>query len=240
MEHNSLAGQLLVVILGEGDVDVLLLAGGHAHHLLLKAGDELAGAQLQVKVLALAALEGHAIVEALEVDVGGVAHLSGPVNGLSGGNVLSHPIQLGLNLLVGDGSLGLLYLKALVLAQGDLRIDLGGQGQGDGAVVLDLHIGQAGTADGLEALLLGNGKVINLGENLLQAVFVENVSAVQSLDHLPGSLALPEAGNQNLLAGLQISLVDAGLHQILVDFHHDGGLVAVSFNVLYVHWLLSS
>ena len=41
VEHDGLAGQLLVVVLGEGDVDVLLLTGAHADDLLLKAGDEL-------------------------------------------------------------------------------------------------------------------------------------------------------------------------------------------------------
>ena len=56
------------VVLGEGDVDVLLLTGLHADDLILKAGDKAAGAQLQVEVLTLAALEGNAVVEALKVD----------------------------------------------------------------------------------------------------------------------------------------------------------------------------
>ena len=109
VEHDGLTGQLLVVVLGEGDVDVLLLTGAHADDLLLKTGNKLAGAQLQVKVVALAALEGYAIVETLEVDVGGVAHLGGTLHGLGGGDVLRHPIQLGLHLLVGDADLGLLH-----------------------------------------------------------------------------------------------------------------------------------
>ena len=234
MEHHGLTGQLLVVVLGEGDVDVLLLTGAHADDLLLKAGNKLAGAQLQVKVVALAALEGNAIVEALEVDVGGVAHLGGTLHGLGGCDVLRHPIQLGLHLLVGDVDFGLLHFQPLVLTQSDLGVDFGGQGQGDDVVVADLHIGQVGTVDGLE-ILLGNGKVINLGENLLQTVFVENVGAIHGLDHLSGSLALTEAGELDALAGLHVSLVDAGLHQFLVDFDNDGSLVAFSFDALYVH-----
>ena len=240
MEHDGLTGQILVVVLGEGDVDVLLLAGAHADHLLLKAGDKLSGAKLQVEVLALAALEGNAIVEALEVDVGGVAHLGGTLHGLRGGHILGHTVQFGLHLLVGNSGLSLLHLQALVLAQRNLGVDFSGQGQGHAAVLANLHIGQAGTADGLQALLLRNGKVINLGENLFQTVFVENVSAVHGLDHLPGGLALTEAGNHDLLTSLEVGFVDTGLHQILVDLHNDGSLIAVSFDALYVHWFKSS
>ena len=234
MEHDGLTGQLLVVVLGEGDVDVLLLAGAHADDLLLKTGNELAGTQLQVKVVALAALEGYAIIEALEVDVGGVAHLGGTLHGLGGSDILRHPIQLGLHLLVGDVNLLLLHFQTLVLAQSDLGVHLSGQGQGDDVVVADLHVGQVGTADGLE-ILLGNGEVIDLGENLFQTVFVENVGAIHGLDHLSGSLALTEAGELDALAGLHVSLVDTGLHQFLVDFDNDGSLVAFSFDALNVH-----
>ena len=49
VEDDRLAGQVLVIILGEGDVEILLLAGLHADDLILKAGDEAAGAQLQAR-----------------------------------------------------------------------------------------------------------------------------------------------------------------------------------------------
>ena len=57
MEHNGLAGQLGGIVFGEGDVDILLLTGLHADELILKAGDKAAGADLQIEVLALAAVE---------------------------------------------------------------------------------------------------------------------------------------------------------------------------------------
>ena len=236
MENHRLASQFSMVILGEGDVDILLFTHIHADNLLLKAGNELTGTQLQVKVSALAAVEGNAIVKALKVNVGGVAHFSSTLNILSGSNVLSHPIQLSLNLSIGNGNLSLLHFQALILAQSDLRVDLGGQGQGNHTVVTDLHIGQVGTTNGLE-LLLGNGKVINFGEDLLQAIFIEDVGAIHSLDHLPGSFALTEAGDLDILASLHVSLVDTGLHQFLVDLNNDGSLVALLFNALYVHLL---
>ena len=225
-----------MVVFGEGDVDVLLLAGAHADYLLLKAGNEGMRAQLQVIVLALAAVEGNAVQGAQEVDVGGVAVLGGAVHGLGSSHILSHPVQFRLDLSLGDFRLGLLHFQVLVLAQSDLRVQLGGQGQGHGlALVVDLHIGQAGTADGLQVLLALHGEVIDLGEDLFQAIFIENMSAVHGLDHLPGRLALPEAGQGDVLPGLHVSLVDAGLHQVMVDLHHDGGVVAVFLYALDVH-----
>ena len=61
------------------------------------------------------------------------------------------------------------------------------------------------------------------------------MGAVHTLDHLSGGLALAEAGDHDALAGLHISLVDTGLHQFLVNFHHDRGFVAISFRALNVH-----
>ena len=90
MEHNGLAGQLGGIVFGEGDVDILLLTGLHADELILKAGDKAAGADLQIEVLALAAVESHAVVEALEVDGGGVALLHGTLHAHQTAVALGH------------------------------------------------------------------------------------------------------------------------------------------------------
>ena len=237
MEHNGLASQILVIVFGEGDVDVLLLAGRHAHQLLLKAGDEGTAAQLQVVVLALAALKGNAVIEALEVDIHGVAHLSGTVRGLGGGYILRHSVQLRLHLCIRHDRLSLFHFQALVLAQRDLGVHVGHQCQGNHVLVINVHVLQRGTADRLE-VLTGNGKIINLGEDLFQTVFIENMSAVHALDHLPGSLALPETGDHDALASLHVCGINTGLHQLLVDLHHDGSLVAILFGTLDNHYVI--
>ena len=69
------------VVLGEGDVDILLLAGLHADQLVLETGDKATGADLKIKVLALAAIERLAVVKALKIDIRGVALLHGAVHG---------------------------------------------------------------------------------------------------------------------------------------------------------------
>ena len=105
------------VVLGEGDVDVLLLAGLHADDLILEAGDKAAGAELEVEVLTLAALEGNAVVEALKVDVGGVALLGGAVHAHETAVAVGHLLQAGVDVGGHDLDLGLGGLKALVLAR---------------------------------------------------------------------------------------------------------------------------
>ena len=105
---------------------------------------------------------------------------------------------------------------------------------GNDVLSVDVHIGQAGTANSLH-ILLDNSLFINGGEDFLQAVLKEDVGAVHSLDHLSGSLALTEAGDHDVLAGLHVCLLNAGLHQFLVNLYNDGSLIAVSFNALDVH-----
>ena len=99
LEGSVLAGQLLsLVLLGELDVDVELLAGLVADDLLLEAGDEGAGAQHQRVVLGLAALESDAINEALEVDVNGVTVLGSTLTGQQTAIAVLHALDLGVNI----------------------------------------------------------------------------------------------------------------------------------------------
>ena len=234
MENNRLTGQFSVIVFGEGDVNVLLFAGSHTNNLLFKTGNKGTGTQLQIKVVALAALERNTVIKALEINVGSIAHFSSALNSFSRSNILCHTIQLSLYLLVGNNSFSLLNFQALVGTQGHFGINLSGQGQSYNTLIRNLHISQVGTAYSLQ-ILLNNSFFINLREDLFQAVFIENVCAIHRFDHLPGSLALTEAGNHNILAGLQVCLVYTLLHQFLIDFYNDSSLIAVFLDVLYVH-----
>ena len=87
LEGRGLAGQLLgVVVLGERDLDGLLVAGLRADELILEAGDERAGAEVEVVLLRLAALKRLAVDKALEVDDNGVAVLCFALDGLDAGS----------------------------------------------------------------------------------------------------------------------------------------------------------
>ena len=236
MEDDLLAGQILVIILGEGDVEILLFAGLHADDLILKAGDEAAGTELELVVLALAALERLAIVEAFEVDDGDVALLGLAVNRDKAGVALGHLVQALLNVISADLDLFLLRGQALVLAELDLGIHGNGRLEGE-AVLVDLvvHDLDLGIADNVEAAL-ADGLRICLGQGDVNGIAVENTRAVELLNHLAGGLAGAEAGNAELTARLGVSLGNSGFKFLRADLdgHRDSALFQL-FNIFDSH-----
>ena len=99
LEGGILAGQLLGLILGgELHLNVELVAGLVADDLILKAGDEGAGTEHQRIVLRLAAFKGHAVHEALKVDVSGVTVLGLALTGQQTAVAVLHALDLGLHL----------------------------------------------------------------------------------------------------------------------------------------------
>ena len=189
-ERGVLAGQFRRVGGGEGDVDIPLLADAGAGHLLLEAGDEVAAAQQQGIVLALAALEGHAVHEALEVQHHLVAHggAVGMLGGHVGAGILLHS---GLGVLLGQLGLGIHGAEALVLPQLHLgiQVDEGGEREAVGADLLHRQGGGAGDGDVLPA----DGLHQRLGIRLVHGLLIEKVGAVGGLDLLAGRLPLHRA-----------------------------------------------
>ena len=99
LEGGVLASQLLsLVLLGELDVDVELLAGSVANDLLLEAGDEGTAAQHQRVVLSLAAVESNAIDKALEVDIHSVTVLGSALTGQQTAVAVLHALDLSVNI----------------------------------------------------------------------------------------------------------------------------------------------
>ena len=99
LEGGVLAGQLLsLILLGELDIDIKLLASLVADNLLLEAGDEGAAAQHQRVVLSLAAVEGNAINKALKVDIHGVTVLGLALTGQQTAVAVLHALDLSVNI----------------------------------------------------------------------------------------------------------------------------------------------
>ena len=239
MEDDGLAGELGGVVLGESDVDVLLLTGLHADDLILEAGDKAAGAELEVEVLTLAALEGNAVVEALKVDVGGVALLGGAIDAHETAVAVGHLLQAGVDVRGHDLDLGLGGLKALVLAELDLGIDGDGALEHDAllAAGIQLHLG---IADDLQLLLL-HGALVGVGQNDIHGLLIEHLGAVHALDHLAGSLAGAEAGHVDLAAHLEICLVQGGLKILGADLDGQQDLAVFQFFTGFdTHFVFSS
>ena len=208
-----------MVLSGEGQLDVLDVAGLHANNAILEAGDEGAGAQLQAVVLCGAACEGNIVLQADIVDDSGVAQLSCAVHGDQLGSTVHEDLQLLVNSSLGDGGQDLVCLQALVLLQGDFGAngDQSLEGEAFLAQGQDLDLGGSHVVQAL----LSDGCVASLGVDQLQSLFVEDACAVHALDDLTGSLALTEAGDVDAAAVLQVNLVQASLKLLSGNFHDE-------------------
>ena len=229
-----------MVVLGEGDVQILLLTGLHADDLLLKAGNEGPGAQLQAVVLALAALEGLAVHKALEVDDSGVTLLSLTLDSLQAGGTIDVGLQLGLDILLRD--LGHVLGSGQALIGTQLHLGTDGDQSLKGQALLahgnDLHLGVAH----LVQLLLGNGLSISLRVDLVDGIFIEHAGAVQAFHDLAGGLALAEAGHVDAGTILQVSLLDRSLKLLGTDLDNEFNralflfLYAGDLHVFFLLW----
>ena len=117
-EDRVFAGELLgLVVVGEGHLDLALLAGLGAGQLLLEALDQAAAAELEQVVAGGTALEGLAVEQSLEVDQQRVALGGGPLDRLELGEAFPDPVDLAVDDVLGDLGVGPADLEALVLAE---------------------------------------------------------------------------------------------------------------------------
>ena len=216
----------MTVILGEGYVYVELIADAVTDDLLLEAGDECAGAELERIILALAAVELFIVNITVKVNLNGVAHFCCAV-----GNVyktcvsLSYALNLSVDHLVGDGGDDLICLDALII----LNLNLGLYECGS----LELNVALAYRND-LEfgaADELGSGFLccilICLGQKVIDGILIEYALAVHLFDYAAGSLTLTEAGNCHAGRSLLEHLSELGIKLCLVDGKFDLNLTVV-------------
>ena len=204
MEHHVLAGQVLgVIVLGEGQLQIPLLAGADADKLFLESGDEAAGAQHQVVALGRAAVKGDAVLGAGIVDVHGIAVLGGTVHADHAGVLLAQALDLAVDLLIGHVGGILFRFQALVLAQSRLGPHVGAEGQKSPLLVGDLGGGHRGTPHDAQLLLL-YGEHESRAGGILDRVFIKHVLAVEALYDHAGRLALAEAGHLDAAAVLAV------------------------------------
>ena len=238
LEHDRSTGQLSgSIILGEGDIDVLLLAGGSAHQLILEAGDEGTGTQLQGILLGLAALESDAVLEALKVDDNGVAILGRTLHGDLTGSAGDQGLHLVVNVLGSDGHLSLGGLNALVLAQHGHRTQTDGSLEGKAILAQLLHIDRGITHHVQTGLLDGLGQ--HNGIQVVDGILIEHVSAIHLLHQLAGGVALAEARQRDHTFILAINLFDSSVE--LLSAHLDGqnsSVLFFLFHILQIHWFL--
>ena len=198
-----------MIVFREGDVQVLLLADLHAHDLILKAGDKGAGAEHQFVALRGAALKGHAVEQALIVDVGLIVQLCFAVGDFDiAGGAVAGALDVGHHVVVGDFLDLLLDAEVGVLAELHVRAHENFDGEFEVLALFDLLHVQFGAVNGLDVVLLERGAV-DVRENNIESVLVEHTGAIVVLDDLHRGLAAAEAGDIELLDIPLIRLADA-------------------------------
>ena len=197
-----------MILLGEGNVDVLLLADSHANHLIFKAVYEGVAADLEGCALSGAAFELDAGYAAGVVKVYGVAVLNGTLNINHACKLFALALHSEVHLVIRNIILALFYFYTLVLAQ----LYLGTHRNFCGkyqiiAIQGQLNYGNVGAVDNFQLVLL-NSRLIYLGINHVKGIVKECQRTVGVLDHLTGSLALAESGHVELLAAGAVCLLD--------------------------------
>ncbi len=138
LENNGLARKVFrMVILGEGDVDVTLVADVHADHLLFKSGNEGAGTDFELIAFGSAAFELLIAHESRKIEGYDIALTNGTIlNGCFG----CHLVELFLNLCGNFFVRNIIFnngcFYSLVLAEFDRRVENNFRGEGRPARIL--------------------------------------------------------------------------------------------------------
>ena len=230
-------GELLLLHLVDGDVDVDLLAdqltahegalevgglaGGQTGDGLVEAVEHAALADLVAHPDSLGAVDVLAVLGGLQVDDHEVTVGGGPLDVLEGAEALTHRLDLLLDVGVGELDVVDLGLDALVVGQRDLGLDVDLGGELQRLVVLELGDLDLGLRERLERVLL-EGFEVHLREDVVDRLGEHRTAADLLVDHLGRDLAAAEAGDIDLLGDLLVRRVEARLE--LLEGHLDGQL----------------
>ena len=207
MENSVLALQFFcMVLIGEFDVQVFLLAQLHTDHLFFESGNELMASDGQGLALCGAACEGNAVHGTSIVQVDRITFLHGTVFHV---NRAAGLFAVFLNAGVYHFVRQLLQIgfngQSLIISQRYVRSDEHFQMELQVLAGANLVQVNLGLINGLQIIFF-NSRTVRIREDDLESVIIENALAVKGLDHFARSLALPETRNVDTLTHLKESL----------------------------------
>ena len=215
-ERGGLARHLLaLIVLREGQLESLALAGRHAARGRLERRQGAAFAEQEAEAGRLAAFERHAVDLALEVDRHAVAVLRGARHGVELGALLAQDLERAIDRGVVDRHLRPLDRRAADVARLELRIDLEGRAELERLVVAAVVLLDLRVARHAQVLLLDR-----VAERLLHRVaqhFAADLGPVLLRHQLHRHLAGTEARHLDVARELLQPLVDLALD--LLDRH---------------------
>ena len=221
-----------MVLSREGHVYVALLADVLTDQLLLEGIDEGVGADGQRIIVALSAVESLSVHIAVEVDGHQIAVLNGSVlNGHQTGVFISHAADLCVDICVCHICLHLLYLYALVLAQGHFRLYSHNGCVDEILTLFDLGNVHSGAGNDHKSALLCSVRIA-LVDHFVGRIFKEYACSVHLFDHFKGSFAFSEARDIESAFALIVSI----LHSCVKFFcrHFDGKLRRILLQLFYL------
>ena len=194
-----------MILFGEGYVNVKLFACAVADHLLLEAGDKLAGTELKGVVFSSAAVKSNIVNIACKIKNSGIAVLSSTILNVDYSCVtLTDTVKFLVNILVGNGNSLALNLDALVFAE--LYFGLNGDNGGENETIFaDGNDVEINIIINILKTAFLDGSVKSFGIKSVYSVLIEELLAVHTLDDVAGSLALTETGNVELSDILAVS-----------------------------------
>ena len=187
--------------------------------LLLEAGDQAPGAQLDQVTARLAALERLAVHLAHEVDHREVALAGRAIDGLERRERLAQALELRLHLVGADVRLAAADLEPLVVAQlggrDDTHLDREGERRAGLGQVGQVELGIADRADARFRHRL----LVPAGQPAADGLVHHGLAADLAQHDLGGHLAAAEAGHAHLAAELGGRVAQLALERLARDLH---------------------
>ncbi|MEZ5243922.1 MAG: hypothetical protein R2707_02410 [Acidimicrobiales bacterium] len=202
------------------------VAGRRATEVLVDLGDHGTHPDLVVVVGGREPGDVFALVGAGDVDRDMVAVFGGPLDGNELGVLLTHPIDLLVDLLVARSGARDLDPKSVVAGDLDGRTDLDDGIEGDGTRVLscgDLDLRRRDDID----VVGDNGLGVVVGQRLAQRLLTADAMTELGLEQLARGLSGTEARHADLLGDALESRVDGRVELGLVDLDRELDLVVV-------------
>ena len=217
LEYCSLASELFGMILGgECNAYVELVADVLANDLLLKAGDKLTGAKEKGLLFSCAAVKENTVNRTGIVDDNVVAIVSCSICDLElAGVSLTNHLDLSVNLFVGCLFNFLGNLKTYIVVNCDVRL-YENLCRHNETVIVNRNDIELGVAYDIKLGFL-NSCTESLGKHLVDSILIEYALAVHSFNYGLGSLTLSKAGYCDVLYHFAVNGIDSLVEGLLVN-----------------------
>ena len=215
-EHSILRSEISLIILREFNINIKLVPDFVADNLIFKAGNKLIWAYGKLIFFSLSALKRLAVNKALKVDNNYIVLFNRSVINIRNSWILLlHPCKLSFNFICRNLGRFLCSLKALILAELNLRLNSYFELHGYTVIA---HLGNFKVIRCINRFKLRflNSGSYRIGIYSLKSVLIEHTLAVIFFNKSTRSLSFSKSRNGNVLSLLKISLCNGILKSVAI------------------------